>query len=115
MEVTLTARRFRARPELKEHAVDAVKKLDRFYDGIVSANVILSFERATNSKKCAEINLHVHGKVLTAKTSTDEYIKSIDAAVEKLTMQLSKYKTKLQMKDKAKVRSIKEKAPEPES
>jgi putative sigma-54 modulation protein len=108
MEVTFTARRFRARPELKELAVDAVKKLDRFYDGIVSANIILSFERATNSKKAAEINLHVHGKVLSATASTDEYEKSVDAAVEKLMTQLSKYKTKLKSKDKAKVRSIKE-------
>ena len=115
MEVTFTARRFRARPELKEHAVDAVKKLDRFYDGIVTANIILSFERAFNSQKTAEINLHVQGKVLTAREVTDEYLKSIDAAVEKLTMQLSKYKTKVHTKGKAKVRSLKETTVESEA
>ena len=108
MEIKITARRFRARVETKEFAADAVKKLDRFYDGIVSADVILSYERATHSTKSAEINLHVHGKVLTAKEASDEYEKSIDAAVGKLTMQLSKYKTKLRAKDKENLRSIKE-------
>lgn len=108
MEIKITARRFRAREETKEHAADAVKKLDRFYDGIVSADIILSYERATNSAKSAEINLHVHGKVLTARESSDEYEKSIDAAVQKLTTQLSKYKTKLRMKDKESLRAIKE-------
>lgn len=85
-----------------------MKKLDRFYAGIVAADVILSFERATRSTKSAEINLHVHGKTLTAKEGSDDYAKSIDAAVEKLTMQLSKYKTKLRLKDKENLRAIKE-------
>jgi ribosomal subunit interface protein len=70
--------------------------------------VIFSYERAANSIKSAEINLHVYGGVLTARESSGDYIKSVDAAVEKLTMRLSKYKTKLRLKDKSKVRAIKE-------
>ncbi len=96
-------------PEIKEHALGTVKKLEKFYDGIVTADIILSYERATNSVKTAEINLHVYGSVLTAKEKSDDYLKSIDAAVEKLTLQLSKYKTKLRAKDKGKVRAIQEK------
>ncbi|HTY00831.1 MAG TPA: ribosome-associated translation inhibitor RaiA [Bacteroidota bacterium] len=108
MQIKITARRFRAREELRQHTLDAVGKLDHFYDGIVSAAVIFSYERAANSVKSAEINLHVYGGVLTARESTDDYIKSVDAAVEKLTMQLRKYKSKLRLKDKTKVRAIKE-------
>ncbi|MBK7256405.1 MAG: ribosome-associated translation inhibitor RaiA [Ignavibacteriae bacterium] len=109
MNITFTARHFRPHPDIKEHALDTVKKLGKFFDGIVAANVILSYERAVNSVKEAEINLHVHGGVLTAKVKTDDYHKSIDKAAEKLTLQLEKYKTKLRAKDKVKVRSIKEK------
>ncbi|MBP1648664.1 MAG: hypothetical protein H6Q30_2109 [Bacteroidetes bacterium] len=109
MHIKFTARHFRAHTEIKEHAMEMVKKLDRFYDGIVTADIILSYERATKSVKTAEINLHVYGGVLTAKEKSEDYVKSIDAAVEKLTQQLSKYKSKLRGKDKGKVREIQEK------
>ena len=109
MEIQFTARRFKARDEVKAHAVDAVKKLSRFYDGIVSADVILSYERRINSVKTAEVNLRVHGSVLSAKEKTDDYYKSIDAAVAKLGIQLGKYKDKLRSKDKTKVRRLKDK------
>jgi len=109
MQVKFTARRFRAHPDIKDHAVESAKKLGRFYDGIVTADVILSYERASNSVKTAEINLHVYGAVLSAKEKSDDYYKSIDAAVEKLGVQLSKYKTKLHQKDKTRVRAIQNK------
>lgn len=109
MNVKFTARHFRPRAGLKEHAVEEVKKLGRFYDGIVSATIVLSYERATNSVKTAEINLHVYGSVLTATEKSDDYGKSVDAAAAKLATQLAKYKTKLRAKDKTRVRRIKDK------
>jgi putative sigma-54 modulation protein len=109
MNVKFTARHFRPHAEIKEHAVDTVKKLGKFYDGIVSATIVLSFERVTNSVKIAEINLHVHGTTLSAKEKSDEFHKSIDVAAQKLTAQLEKYKTKLRLKDKTRVRKIQEK------
>jgi len=109
MNIKFTARHFRPRQSLKDHALQEVRKLSRFYDGIVSATVILSYERATNSVKSAEINLHVYGTVLTAREKSDDYIKSIDAAVSKLSLRLGKYKTRLRGKDKSRVRTIQEK------
>jgi putative sigma-54 modulation protein len=108
MHIKLTARRFHVRPEIKEHSFDQVKKLDKFFDGIVGADVILSFEGAEKNIKIAEINLHVHGTLLTAKEKSDDFRKSVDFAVEKLYIQLDKYKSKLRSKDKNKVRSLKE-------
>ena len=109
MQTLFTARRFRARSEIKDHALDAVAKLDKFYDGIVKATIILSFEGSTKNIKVAEVNLHVHGELLSAKEQSQDYRKSIDLVVEKLSMQLAKYKTKVRLKDKAKVRAIQEK------
>ena len=106
MNVKFTARRFRAHPDIKEHAVETVKKLDRFYDGIVTADIILSYERVTKSIKMAEVNLHVHGAVLTARGKSDDFIKSIDATVEKLEVQLAKYKAKRRSKAKGKAPDI---------
>jgi ribosomal subunit interface protein len=109
MNVTFTARRFRPHGDLKEQAVAEVKKLGKFYDGIVSANVILSFERATNSVKKAEITLHVYGATLSAEEKSEDFGKSVDKAVAKLVLQLGKYKAKLRAKNKTKVRIIREK------
>ncbi|MBI4535214.1 MAG: ribosome-associated translation inhibitor RaiA [Ignavibacteriae bacterium] len=106
MDIQFTARRFRAHPEVKAHAIDEVRKLGKFYDGILSADIILSYERGTNSVKTAEVNLHVFGVVLSAREKSDDYYKSIDAATGKLSIQLKKYKSKLRAKDKNKVRSI---------
>jgi putative sigma-54 modulation protein len=108
MNVKFTARRFRAHPDIRDHAVETVKKLDRYYDGIVHADIILSFERASKSVKTAEINLHVHGAILSARERSEDFIKSIDATGEKLAMQLAKYKTKLRAKEKVKLRALKE-------
>ena len=109
MQINFTARRFRAHEDVKQHAVDTVTKLGKFYDGIVHADIILSYERASNSLKMAEINLHVHGAILTAKQKSGDYLKSIDAAALKLEAQLEKYKMKLRGKDKKKVRELKAK------
>jgi putative sigma-54 modulation protein len=109
MDVKFTARHFRPHADVRDHAVEEVRKLGKFYDGIVSAAVILSYERVTNSVKTAEINLHVYGTILSATVKSEDFIKSIDKAVEKLSIQLSKYKSKLRAKDKSRVRKIQEK------
>ncbi len=109
MNVTFTARHFRPHADVKQHALSEVRKLGRYYDGIVTANVILSFERATNSLKKAEINLHVYGTVLSARDKSQDFVKSIDNTVAKLVLQLAKYKTKLRLKDKTTVRRIHDK------
>ncbi len=109
MDINFTARRFRAHPEIKEYTIDEVKKLEKLYDGIVRSEIILYFERGTNSVKTAEINLHVYGTVLSAREGTDDYIKSVDGAIGKLVTQLKKYKGKLREKDKTRVRTIREK------
>jgi putative sigma-54 modulation protein len=88
--------------------VAAVRRLDKFFDGIVRADVILSFERTVQSIKKAEINLHVHGTVLTATETSEEFPKSVELAVLKLERQLSKYKTKLRLKNKKTLRRVKE-------
>ena len=109
MNVTFTARHFRPHPDVKQHALNEVKKLGKFYDGIVTAKIILSFERVTNSLKTAEINLRVYGTVLSAREKSDDFVKSIDQTVAKLVLQLARYKSKLRAKDKTTVRKIQDK------
>lgn len=108
MEIHFTARKFKARSEVQKYASDAVKRLDKYYDGIVRADIILSFERSTQSVKTAEINLHVYGTTLSATETSEEFNKSIELVIVKLERQLAKYKTKLRMKNKKTLRKVKE-------
>lgn len=104
MEIHFTARRFRAQPTVKAHALVAVKKLDRYFDGIRRCDIILSFDRPTNSIKKAEINLHVNRTMLTAVETSEDFHKSIDVAIDKLERRLETYKSKIRSKGRKKLR-----------
>ena len=108
MDMHFTARRFKAHQDVRDHAISAIKKLDKYYDGVVRADIVLSYEHKPNSTKIAEIVLRVHGTLLTAKEKSDEFHKSIDLCIEKLERQLDRYKTKLRHKDKRTLRRVKE-------
>ncbi|MBM4174629.1 MAG: ribosome-associated translation inhibitor RaiA [Ignavibacteria bacterium] len=94
MNVQVTARRFKAHDSLREYAQNEVSKLERYFDNIIGADVILSFEKPRDSVKTAEISLSVYSKKIIAKESSDDFIKSIDLAVAKLERQLNRYKSK---------------------
>jgi putative sigma-54 modulation protein len=94
MNVQFTARHFKAHEGLKHYALSQVSTLKKFYDGIVTGNVVLRYEKARDSVKIAEINLSVHGANLVAIEKSSDFYKSIDTAVEKLERQLLKYKGK---------------------
>ena len=71
-----------------------MKSLLKFNDSILSADVILSFQNSHDSVKKAEITLHIPGQTLIAAEETDEFTKSVSAAVAKLLRQLKTLKSK---------------------
>lgn len=94
MDVQITSRHFKARPALLEFATESLQKLPQIYDGIVSAEVVLEAE-AHSAGKQVEIMLLVYHDRLFAKVTSDEFEKSVAACVDKLEVQLRKYKEKL--------------------
>jgi putative sigma-54 modulation protein len=110
MNTTVTSRHFKAHETLVEYAEGAVEKLERYYDGILKCEVKLSFEKARNSVKVAEVILSVYKTKITSEQSTDDFNKSIDGAVEKVLAQLKKYKEKLHAKDRTQVRRVRAKS-----
>jgi ribosomal subunit interface protein len=109
MNIKITARHFKPHASLSEYAENAIEDLTRFYDGILKAEVIFSFEKSRDSVKNVEISLTVYGTVLTGIGSSDRYEKSIDMAIAKITTRLKKYKEKLHEKNRKVVRKIREK------
>jgi putative sigma-54 modulation protein len=92
---TITARHFELSEEMKEKAEREIDGLKRFFDKIISAELILNSEK---HRKRAEIRIKVYNQTLTAAADTDDIYSSIDSAIEKIKAQLKKYKGKL--KDK---------------
>jgi len=96
MNFTFTSRHFKAHDTLKEFAAAEIEKLSKYYDGVMKCEVILSFEKATNSVKTAELVVKLNNHhVITAKDKTDDFNASIEGAVEKAITQLKKYKDKI--------------------
>ena len=108
MDVHMTARQFKAHRTLRDHALASIKRLDKFYDGIVRSDIILSYERKRQSIKVAEIILHVDKSVLSSREKSEDFTKSIDLAIVKLERQLAKHKSKLRQKDKLALRRMKQ-------
>lgn len=94
MNVNITARKFKARESLKEFINEEVKSLSKFNDDIISADVILSFQNSRDSVKKAEISLHIPKQTLVAAVDSDDFTKSVSAAVDKLSRQLKTFKSK---------------------
>ncbi|MCW8805261.1 MAG: ribosome-associated translation inhibitor RaiA [Ignavibacteriaceae bacterium] len=94
MNITITARKFKARETLKDYIKDEVKSLLKYDDSIISAGVILSFQNSHDSIKKAEITLHIPGQTLVATEQTEEFTKSITLAANKLSSQLKTLKSK---------------------
>ena len=94
MNITITARKFKARETLKDHIKDEVKSLLKFNDTILSADVILSYQNSHESIKKAEITLHIPGQTIVALEESDDFAKSVSAASQKLERQLKTLKSK---------------------
>ena len=109
MNIKITSRHFKPHATLTEYAEAAIEDLSHFYDGIIKAEVIFSYEKPRDSVKIAEISLTVYGTVLTGIGASEEYEKSIDIAVTKIKARLKKYKEKLHEKNRKGIRQIREK------
>ena len=98
MQTQVTARHFHASQRLRQYANERLSKLERYYDGITDAHVIL---RSTNAlEKTAEITLNVYHKQLAAHDVAPSYEEAIDRCIEHLRKQIARYKGKLRSVDK---------------
>jgi putative sigma-54 modulation protein len=109
MDIRITARHFTANDSLREYAFSALKKLERYYNGIVNADMVLSFQKLQNSIKTVELQVKVYGTVLRAVSESEDFSKSVDEAIEKIERQIQRYKSKMREKERIKIRKVYEK------
>lgn len=88
----ITARHFDLTPNIKEKAEEEMERLTRFFDNIVSAELILDQEK---HRRIAELKVNVYNQVINGSGDSDNLYNSIEVAVDKTIAQLKKYKGKL--------------------
>jgi len=100
MNIKINDVHFTADQKLVDFVTKKVSKLDTYFDGVLSAEIILKvIKPETSNNKEAEIILSIPGKEnLFAKKQADSFEEATDVAIEAIGRQLKKFKEK--MKDK---------------
>jgi putative sigma-54 modulation protein len=100
IQTQITTRHVDVSDRVRQYASDRTDKLEQFYDGIVSAHVILGEDNSPAENKTAEINIDVYQNRLSAEDSASTHEEAINLCVDHLRRQLEKYKAKLRDRDK---------------
>lgn len=100
MRLNLTTRHGKASDELTQFVDSEVRRIKKYYDGIIDCEVELDYVKP--SAQIAEIRITVYGQVLTAVETSAEIRTSIKLAVDKLERQVKKYKQRLRDFDRVK-------------
>lgn len=99
MKIRVSERHMAESEALNQYATEKVEALSRFFDGIVSVDIVMDVEK---ERQIVEIVAHlVKRKVVKARAESDDMYASIDEAVDKLKQQLKKYKDQLREKRSA--------------
>ncbi len=97
MRIQITGRGIEVPDDVASYAEDKFGKLDKYFNGIQSAQVIFSSQK--NNRSC-EVTIHASGKIIRAENKGSEFKESIDIVAEKLERQIRRYKEKFQTRKK---------------
>jgi len=100
MPTRITARNTDLSDGLRAHIEQTVSKLDRYYDGIHDAHVILEGQESSDANKKAEVKVNVSRRVLSAQDAGPTYKEAVNGCVRQLRRQVLRYKEKIRSKDK---------------
>lgn len=114
MQVVITGKGIELTDAIKNYAEEKMLGLDKFYDKIIRANVVVGKENRHHQKGdvfTAECKLEVPGNDLFAGKKEETLYKAIDKIRDYLENELKKHKDKTrekEKKDKRQVRASKE-------
>ena len=94
MELNVHGRNVEVTDWIQQYVEKKVAKLERFLPQVRNANAELthSATRATADRYTAQITIWTNGQILRAEESTSDIFASIDAAVDKLSRQIKRFK-----------------------
>ena len=93
MKIKIAGRHTEASDALRSYVVEKTEALERFFDRIISVDVVLSVEK---ERQIADFHAHLtNRKVISAKEESGDMYASIDKAIDRLRRQLVKFKDQL--------------------
>jgi len=93
MKIKIAERHTDASESVRSYVVDKTEALERYYDRIISVDVVLSVEK---QRQIAELHAHLtNKKVISAREESTDMYASIDRAIDRLKRQLVKFKDRL--------------------
>jgi len=93
VKIKIAGRHTDASPSLRSYVIEKTEALERFFDRIVSVDVVLSVEK---ERQIADFHAHLtNRKVISAREESGDMYASIDKAIDRLKRQLVKFKDHL--------------------
>lgn len=92
MQIKLSGHHVEITPALQGYVNDKLERIERHFDNVTSAQVILSVDKLVQK---AEITIHVAGNELFADAVDEDMYAAIDALSDKIDRQIKKHKEKL--------------------
>jgi putative sigma-54 modulation protein len=89
MHITITARHMEMTEALRDYAEQKVKRITKYLDNIIEAQVILSVEKY---RHIAEVTIKANGININGEEQTADMYSSIDKVMDKIERQLRKHK-----------------------
>ena len=94
MKIKIAGRHTDASEAMRSYVVEKTEALERFFDRIVSVDVVLSVEK---ERQIADFHAHLtNRKVISAREESTDMYASIDRSIDRLKRQLVKFKDQLQ-------------------
>jgi putative sigma-54 modulation protein len=93
MQLSISGHHIDVTEALRTYVEEKIKKLERHYDHITNAHVILSVEKV---KQRAEATIHISGAELFADADSEDLYAAIDRLTDKLDRQILRHKEKTQ-------------------
>ncbi|PWV61797.1 ribosome hibernation-promoting factor, HPF/YfiA family [Plasticicumulans acidivorans] len=91
MQINLTGHHVEITQALRDYVQEKIGKIERHYEGVTSAHVILSVEKL---RQKAEATLHVANNDLHADAIEEDMYAAIDVLADKIDRQIKKHKEK---------------------
>lgn len=93
MKIIVSGKNMDITDALRDTVLSKLGKLDKFFSNELEAQATLSVQK---NRHIIEVTIPINGSILRAEESTEDMYSSIDKAVDKLTRQLRKQKSKLE-------------------
>ncbi|MDO4746115.1 MAG: ribosome-associated translation inhibitor RaiA [Bacillota bacterium] len=97
MKTNITGKNYTPSEKLKETIEKKFEKLDKYFSNEITGNVMTIREKGGYK---VEATINAKGTIFRAEVKADDPYDAVDRVIDKLSNQMSKYKTKLQKKHK---------------